>query len=122
MARTARVVKSAEAVALADHIRWIAAIWEGRTGFVCRPRHEKRQIVVGHADYATDPEVASNVDALLYALDRLGNAESVGYTILPLHEDPKANPPAAWKPPAPVAVKAWEPSAPTAALAQGSLF
>jgi len=106
----ARVVKSAEAVALAEHVRWVAAIWEGRTGFSCRPRHEKREIVVGHAAYRTDPEVAANVDTLIAALETLGSAAALGYTIAPLHLEEETA--------APAAVRVSPSPAPVAALSQ----
>jgi hypothetical protein len=98
------VVKSAEAVALAETVRWVAAVWDGRTGFACRPRHGDRVIVVGHSDYATDPATASAVDAIIHALRTLGAAEAIGYRVLGLHEEAQATP------------------APVAALGQGSLF
>jgi hypothetical protein len=89
-----RVVKSAEATALADHVRWVAAVWPGRTGFTCRPRHGgskesggQPELVIGHADYAADPAIASAVDALAYALETLGTAEALGYRLTVLRGD-----------------------------------
>lgn len=81
-----RVFKDPAATAAADHVRWVAAIWGDRLGFVSRCRHEKRQIVVGHERYATDPEIATQIDALLYAFRHPSTPNPSGYAIVGLHE------------------------------------
>jgi hypothetical protein len=81
-----RVFKDPAATATADHVRWIAAIWGDRDGFVSRCRHGDRVIVVGHARYHTDPVIADQIDTLLAALRHPGTINPSGYAIKGLHE------------------------------------
>ena len=80
------VNKNPAAIELADHIRWMAAIWEDRKGFVSRCQHSKKRVVVGHERYDSDPDIKTNIDTLLYALRHLNCAKASGYQITGLHE------------------------------------
>ena len=81
-----KVHKNPAAIELADHIRWVAAIWEDRTGFVSRCQHGKKRVVVGHQDYSTNPDIAFQIDTMLYALRHLDCGKKSGYSIVGLHE------------------------------------
>lgn len=82
----AEVFKDPRAVALCDSIRWLYNI-NKRSGWVARPRHGKKQIVVGHPDYHTDLDVSTQVDALVNTINHLGLAEEIGYSVCNLAED-----------------------------------
>lgn len=82
-----KVFKDPRAVKLCEDIRFLYNV-NPRDGWVARPRHGHKQIVVGHPDYCNDLDISTQVDALINSLERLGLAEDIGYTIHNLDNDP----------------------------------
>tara|TARA_B100002051_G_C16320074_1_gene431744 strand:- start:265 stop:510 length:246 start_codon:yes stop_codon:yes gene_type:complete len=72
--------KDPRANALCNDIRKLYNI-NARDGWIARAHHTNKEIRIGHPDYGTCPDVSSQIDGLYSALDRLGLAESIGYTL-----------------------------------------
>lgn len=82
-----KTFKDPRAVELCNEIRYLYSICPG-DGWVARPHHGKKQIRIGHPDFGVDDAVTSQVLALHMALDRLGLAKNIGYTLaLPPYDD-----------------------------------
>ena len=75
-----KVFKDPRATELCDEIRRLYNI-NSTGGWIARPRHGEKQICIGHPEYGQSEEISSQVDALYMALDRLGCAEKIGYTL-----------------------------------------
>ena len=74
------VEKDPRANALCDEIRRM--YFTKGPGWFARPRHQYKQIVIGHPEYGADEEVSCEIDSLHTTLDRLGLADLIGYTIV----------------------------------------
>jgi hypothetical protein len=83
-----KIFKDPRATKLCDDIRWLYNI-NARGGWVARPRHGVRQIVVGHPDYCSDLDVSTQVDALISSLKHLRLADEIGYTVVNLADSPE---------------------------------
>ena len=75
-----RVEKDPRANELCNEIRRL--YFTKGPGWFARPSHQHKEIRIGHPDYGTDDEVSSEIDSLYVALDRLGLADLIGYTIV----------------------------------------
>lgn len=83
----AKVFKDPRATKLCDDIRWLYNV-NPRGGWVARPRHGTKQIVVGHPEYCSDLDISTQVDALIFSINHLKLAEEIGYTVVNLAHDP----------------------------------
>lgn len=83
-----KVFKDPRATKLCEDIRFLYNV-NSRDGWVARPRHGEKQIVVGHPEYRNDLDISTQVDALVAALEHLGLAEEIGYTVHNLALDSK---------------------------------
>lgn len=83
-----KVFKDPRATKLCEDIRFLYNI-NARSGWVARPRHAEKQIVVGHPDYCNDLDISTQVNALVSALEHLKLAEEIGYTVHNLANDPE---------------------------------
>jgi hypothetical protein len=81
-----KVFKDPRAIKLCDDIRFLYS-FSKRDGWVVRPRHGEKKIVVGHPDYCSDLDISTQVDALISSLETLGLAREFGYTIHNLADD-----------------------------------
>lgn len=72
---------------LCDLIRDVLAIHPNRVGWVVRPRHAERQIVIDHKDSKTDATIAAEVQTLLETLDTLNLVTQFGYTTVSISQD-----------------------------------
>ena len=66
---------------LCDEIRHVLAIHPKRVGWVVRPHHTKKQIIIGHKDADNDLDLISEVNTLRVTLETLGLVSKLGYTI-----------------------------------------
>jgi len=83
-----RIFKDPRATKLCEDIRFLYNI-NPKGGWVARPRHGDKQIVVGHPDYCSSLDISTQVDALIAALEHLKLAEEIGYTVHNLANDPE---------------------------------
>ena len=74
------VKKDPRASELCNEIRRLYNI-NATSGWIARPRHSEKQICIGHALYGQCQDISPQVDALYMALDRLGLATKIGYTL-----------------------------------------
>jgi hypothetical protein len=72
---------------LCDEVRNVLAIHPNRVGWVVRPRHTERQVVIDHKDSATDAAIAAEVQTLRETLETLNLVAKFGYTIVSLSQD-----------------------------------
>lgn len=82
-----KVFKDPRATKLCEDIRFLYNV-NSRDKWIARPRHNEKQIVVGHPDYCNDLDISTQVDALIFALQHLKLAEEIGYTVHNLADDP----------------------------------
>ena len=75
-----KVFKDPRATDLCKEIRLLYNI-NPLDGWIARPRHSEKQICIGHSLYGKCQDISSQVDALYMALDRLGLASKIGYTL-----------------------------------------
>ena len=75
-----KVFKDPRATELCKEIRLLYNI-NPTGGWIARPRHSEKQICIGHSLYGKCQDISSQVDALYMALDRLGLASKIGYTL-----------------------------------------
>jgi hypothetical protein len=65
---------------LCDEIREVLAVHPNRVGWVVRPHHTNKQVIIGHKD----PDLAPEVSTLISSLEHLGLVSKHSYTIAPL--------------------------------------
>lgn len=81
MAKTTTIYKDPRATELCNEIRFLYNI-NPKDGWIARPHHSTKQIKIGHPLYGEDLDISAEVDALYYAIERLGLAEAIGYTLV----------------------------------------
>lgn len=69
---------------LCDEIRDVLAIHPRRVGWVVRPHHTNKQVIIGHKEAEGDQDLASEVTTLISSLEHLGLVSKHNYTICPL--------------------------------------
>ena len=75
-----KINKNPAATELCNEIRKLYFTKE--PGWIARPHHTNKEIRIGHPLYGEDEAISTEIDALYMALDRLGLAEKIGYTLV----------------------------------------
>jgi hypothetical protein len=69
---------------LCDEIRHTLAVHPRRVGWVVRPHHTDKKVIIGHKDSDGDLDLTSEVTTLIRSLEHLGLVSKFNYTIQPL--------------------------------------
>ena len=69
---------------LCDSIREVLAIHPKRIGWIVRPHHTNKQILIGHKESPDDPMLRLEIETLISCLENLGSASKLGYVVCPI--------------------------------------